>query len=271
MVDILVYLAFIYGLFLAWGIHYFWNKRQQSKFPMKMIVFKEVGEGTPKAFVLEARIDGKYIVSKNQPGIGSLTKPRFQWDKQISDDIDVSLWRSNFNIYAVQIDETAKYKIQSKKTKIFNKNINMPYLVKHIIPKHVALKKKGEEPQYAKEEITKEGITYTSVNYNLFFPRTDEKLKSIIDDSIADVMIQLIEDTAERFTWVDRWEKFGTYVTMGAIVLVVVLFFVFQSQSNKNLMDALQKGVKVAVEIAMKAEPPIPTTIPPLPANPPPF
>lgn len=271
MPPVLLYTGFVFGAGISYGIHYLNNARQQKKYPMKMIVFKTVGEGTPKMSIIPARIDGKYIIGKKIPGIGNLTKPRFQWNKQISDDVDISLWKSNFNIYAVQIEEKTQYKLQSVKTKIYNKDINIPWIKKETTPKHVALREIDGKPQPAEEKITKEGVLYSSVNYNLFFPKENADLKAVIDDSIADVMIQLIEDTAERFTWKDKWEQFGIYITMGAIVMVVILFFIFTTQGQKNLSDALTKGVKVAVEISMKTPIPITTTPPPLPITPPPF
>lgn len=234
---------------------------QRKRFPLNMIIFKEVGGSMPRIVITTAKIEGNTLVTKE-----GYIQPRFDWSNQISDDFHMAYWKSNSNIYPIVFGEKPKTILHKKR----------PFIERIPGESGIAIWDQDNNVTEKAEKTTNEdgAIVYTSTHHTIIFPRENVEVKTIFDDSIRPTLIAMFRASAKRYTKLDWLSKHQNIIASFFFLAGMALFIVFAYGLNSSTTDALVKGVKIQAEvICTTVERVLPTITPKptLPPSPPPL
>lgn len=223
---------------------------QNKRFPLDMVIFKEVGGSVPRIVITRAKIVGNTLVTKE-----GFIQPRFDWSNQVSDFFHMAYWKSNSNIYPIVLEKKPETKLRIKR----------PFIERISKKKGVGIWDQDNDiTELAKKVTDKKGnMVYVSTHHTIVFPKENVELKTIFDDSIRPTLIEMFRASAKRYTKLDWLSKHQNLVVGFFFLCGMALFMVFAYGLYSGQADAIAQGIKVEAEIACKIiEQTIPTITP---------
>jgi hypothetical protein len=236
----------------------------KNKFPITLIVLREIGETMPEPMVMKARIKAFQVDEKEmdiQENWLETDKydgktylfPIFENARNISDKLRIYYMKGkstshNFkgNVYPTLI---TKYGIKKVSKFIFGRDIEIPVgMTKDeqitltdemgVVEKAIITKVKNDDGEFPAIASEFRYVTFpTSVNLNPLY-----------DESAIPTYYRMHKTNAQRYDWRDWFQKYGAIVMFSITAVIIFIMGIVIIKYG----EALKEGVKVAVTLHLE-------------------